>query len=408
LVSITEENGFAASGSQKAPKNFPRDQSVHGPVLNLANWLPRHYNARLSEETLVVDCVTFDESYLATHCVVDVRTPLEYAEDHIPGALNVPLLTNEERVEIGTLYKQTGPHEARIRGLELTAPRFTALVEEIAAAAAGRPILVYCWRGGLRSKTVATILELTGYRAAQLKGGYKAFRQEVTSFFEPFRPPGPLVVLHGMTGLGKTPFILGLPKGTFSTVDLEGLACHRGSAFGELGLCQDLTQKRFETLLWDAFRCLPAGRPIIIEGESRRIGRVSLPGDMYEVMGNAIKVWCTASLETRVQRLINEYGKSEYQEGMLAALERIRKKLGGEKFAEISGYLEQWDLEPFMRELMVSYYDRQYYKTREWHEDLALSLEDYQTAAAELEQYLRRHVPPVEISPSPPSTVRQA
>ena len=133
----------------------------------------------------------FHQSLLDTHLLVDVRTPLEYAEDHLPGAINVPLLTNEERVEIGTLYKQTGPHEARMRGLELTAHRFPAMVAEIAAAAAGRPILVYCWRGGLRSKTVVAILELTGFVAVQLQGGYKAFRNHVTSSFEPFRPPVP-------------------------------------------------------------------------------------------------------------------------------------------------------------------------------------------------------------------------
>ena len=261
------------------------------------------------------EITSFHPSLLDTHLVVDVRTPLEFDEDHLPGAINVPLLTNEERVEIGTLYKQTGPHEARIRGLELTAHRFPAMVAEIAEAADGRQILVYCWRGGLRSKTVVSILDLTGFRAVQLQGGYKSFRSHVIASFEPFRPSGPLVVLHGMTGIGKTTFLLGLTGKDYSVVDLEGLACHRGSAFGELGLTQDLTQKRFETLLWDAFRRLPHGKPIIVEGESKRIGKVSLPGDMYEVMRESIKVWCEASLETRVGRLIAEYGRPEYRDG---------------------------------------------------------------------------------------------
>src|SRR6266704_1327507 len=118
---------------------------------------------RLTKEITVPATVAFNESLLASHLAVDVRTPLEYEEDHLPGAINVPLLSNEERVEIGTLYKQTGPHQARVRGLELTAHRFPQLVEQIANAAAGRPILVYCWRGGLRSKTVTAILDLTGF-----------------------------------------------------------------------------------------------------------------------------------------------------------------------------------------------------------------------------------------------------
>lgn len=332
--------------------------------------------------------VAFDQSLLDSHCLVDVRTPLEFEEDHIPGAVNVPLLSNDERVEIGTLHKQNGPREARIRGLELTASRFPELVAEIGRLAAGRPILVYCWRGGLRSKTVTAILDLTGYDAVQLQGGYKVYRNHVLAYFENFQPPARLVVVHGMTGIGKTPFILGLAPNDFSVIDLEGLAGHRGSAFGELGLVQDPSQKWFESRLWDALRGVPVDKPLIVEGESKRIGRLSLPGDMYEVMQASTKVWCHASLETRVQRLIDEYGIPEYREGMAEALERIRKRLGGEKYAEIAGYLERWELQPFMAELVKHYYDKVYYKNRDWVEDFKLSLEDYRVAEEELKEFL--------------------
>jgi tRNA 2-selenouridine synthase len=334
------------------------------------------------------DTVSFAPSLLDAHLVVDVRTPLEYAEDHIPGAVNVPLLTNEERVEIGTLYKQTGPHAARVRGLDLTAHRFPAMVAAIAEAAAGRPILVYCWRGGLRSKTVTNILELTGFRAIQLVGGYKAFRNHVAAFFEPFSPAGPLVVLHGMTGIGKTTFLQVLKQGTFTVVDLEGLANHRGSAFGELGLFQDLSQKRFETLLWDALRKAPPGVPIIVEGESRRIGKVSLPGNLYEVMGESCKVWCEAPLATRVRRLIEEYALPEYRHGMAEALLKIRKRLGGDRYSELAGYLDRWEMEPFMAGLVEHYYDKVYYKTREWREEAVISLENYGLAERELTSFI--------------------
>ena len=350
---------------------------------------PRHIlTSAIIEETLLPSPVPFHEDLLDTHLVVDVRTPLEYEEDHLPSAVNVPLLDNAERVEIGTIYRQAGPYEARKRGLELTAHRFPAMVAEIAAAAADRPILVYCWRGGLRSRTVTAILELTGHDAMQLEGGYKTFRNRVIASFTPFRPPGPLVVLHGMTGIGKTTFLLGLQK-DFPVIDLEGLACHRGSAFGALGLSQTLTQKRFETLLWDAFRKLPVGTPILIEGESKRIGKVSLPGDMYEVMLQSIKVWCEASMETRVRRLISEYGLPEYQGDMEEALARIRKRLGGEKYTEIAGYLSRREMAPFMEELIRNYYDKVYYKTREWLEDVTLSLEDYAEAVKNLEDFLK-------------------
>ena len=334
--------------------------------------------------------VQFDPSTLGTHLFVDVRTPLEYGEDHIPGACNVPLLTNEERVEIGTLFKQVGPQAARRRGLELTASRLPVLVAEIDRAAAGRPIIVYCWRGGLRSRTVTTVLDLTGFPVRQLVGGYKAFRNLVNATFENFTPPGPLVVLHGLTGIGKTTFLGHLQEYGATTIDLEGLACHRGSAFGSLGLSQELSQKRFETLLWDAFRGCPAGRPIFIEGESRRIGKLFLPGNLYEVMKGSIKVWSEASRETRVRRLLEEYGKVEYREMMADALDRIRKKLGGEQYAELVGHLERWELGLLTEGLMTHYYDRLYYRERPWVEDLRLSLEDFGEARQELLSFLEQ------------------
>ncbi len=331
------------------------------------------------------ETVTFHPELLDSHCIVDARTPLEFAEDHLPGAINVPLLSNEERVEIGTLYKQQGAHIARIRGLELTAGRFPQIVAEIAAAASGRPILVYCWRGGLRSKTIAAILDLTGFPVQQLVGGYKAFRHQVSACFDNFTPLAPLVVLHGMTGIGKTTLLTLLSQRGEAVIDLEGVACHRGSAFGSLGLSQDhLTQKHFETLLWEAFRKLPPGKTIYLEGESRRIGKMTLPGNLYEVMADSVKVWCTASLATRVGRLTDEYGLREYEEGLTEALQKIKKRLGGDKYLEIAGYLERWEMEPFMTELIVSYYDKLYYKVRDWKEDLTLSLEDFEAAADEL------------------------
>lgn len=339
-----------------------------------------------------METTPFSEALLETHLLVDVRTPLEYAEDHIPGAVNVPLLTNEERVEIGILHKEVGPHAARKRGLELTAHRFPAIVQEIAQAAAGRPILVYCWRGGLRSKTVTSILELTGHPALQLIGGYKSYRNMVSEYFNPFTPKVPLVVLHGMTGIGKTTLLQRLKERGHFVVDLEGLACHRGSAFGQLGLNQDLTQKRFETLLWDACRKAPAGVPVIVEGESERIGRVSLPGDFYQKMAQGIRIWCFASLETRLRRLIEEYGLPAYKEEMGTALQRIRKKLGGAKCEELAGHLERWEMEPFMTGLVCDYYDKVYYKNRTWEAEHNVCMEDFDSAAVELEAFLAARI----------------
>ncbi len=331
--------------------------------------------------------VAFASELIDSHCVIDVRTPLEFEEDHIPGAHNVPLLTNEERVEIGTIYKQIGPIEARRRGLELTCPRFYGMVSQIISLASGRPIIVYCWRGGLRSASVAMLVEACGTPVRQLTGGYKAFRNHVINYFEKCDFPSPVIVMHGMTGTGKTTFINGLSPSKWATIDLEGLACHRGSAFGALGLEQNISQKYFETVLWDAFRRLPADTPIVLEGESPRIGKYSLPGSLYQRMAESCKVWCHASIETRVDRLSAEYARPEYRDAMLEALERIKKKLGGTRYAELKNCIEGWDVEGIGRGLIEGYYDRMYYKQRSWTPDLELEMEDFSLAESELEKF---------------------
>lgn len=328
--------------------------------------------------------IPFDPSLFDTHCIVDARTPLEFADDHLPGAINVPILTNAERVEIGTLYKQQGPQIARIRGLELTCHRFPAIVATIAEAAAGRPVLVYCWRGGLRSESIAMLLEMTGYPVVKLAGGYKAFRTLVSSFFESVKLPVQLVVLHGMTGSGKTEFLHHLPRERYTVIDLEGVARHRGSAFGSLGLGEQPPQKRFETLLWNAFRKAPVDRPIVVEGESKRIGRVTLPGNLYEVMAESTKVWCDVSVETRVKRLSAEYAREEYRQPMAEALERIKKKLGGPQYTELQHKLAAWDIPGVARDLIEQYYDKLYYRVRKWEPEGTISLEDYAGAEQEL------------------------
>jgi tRNA 2-selenouridine synthase len=331
--------------------------------------------------------IAFTPGLIDSHCLIDVRTPLEFEDDHIPGAYNVPLLSNEERAEVGTLYKEAGPIEARRRGLELTCPRFYGMVDLIIYLAAGRPIIVYCWRGGLRSLSVAMLIEMCGTPARQLEGGYKSFRNHVNEYFEKCDFPSPLIVMHGMTGTGKTEFINGLDPSQWGIIDLEGAACHRGSAFGAFGLDQNFTQRHFETTLWNAFRSLPADRPIVLEGESQRIGKYSLPGGLYQKMAGSCKVWCYASIETRIARLRVEYAFPEYRGEMLEALDRIRKKLGGTYYAELKNSIEVWDVDGIARGLIEGYYDKMYYKHRPWTPDLELELEDLRWSENELGKF---------------------
>jgi tRNA 2-selenouridine synthase len=333
------------------------------------------------------DKIDFTPSLLDSHCVIDVRTPLEFDEDHLPGAINIPILSNEERVEIGTIYKQQGSRQARIRGMELTCSRFADMTREAIECAAGRPILVYCWRGGMRSLSMAILLEACGHPVLQLRGGYKAFRTMVTGYFSDFVPPAPLIVIHGMTGSGKTTFINGLDRNNWSVIDLEGLARHRGSAFGSFGLGEQPTQKRFDTLLWETLRHTPGDRPLVLEGESQRIGKITLPGNFYEIMAASCKVWCNVSLDTRVERLTEEYAHREYGEAMLEALGRIRKKLGGVQYSELERMLGEWNIPGLARGLMEMYYDKLYYKNRPWTPDVEIDLEDLQAGESDLRQY---------------------
>jgi tRNA 2-selenouridine synthase len=241
---------------------------------------------------------------------------------------------------------------------------------------------------------MAILLEMSGYQVVQLRGGYKDFRGQVINYFEEFTPPAPLIVMHGMTGTGKTTFINGLNQQNWSSIDLEGLACHRGSAFGSVGLDQSLSQKRFETLLWDEFRRAPADQPIVLEGESPRIGQIALPGNLYEVMAESCKVWCSASLDTRVKRLAVEYAHDEYRVPMAEALVRIKKKLGGLRYAELSGLLETWDIEGLGRGLIEYYYDKLYYKHRPWTPALEMNLEDYNEAERLLSEFWKGQIQP--------------
>lgn len=325
----------------------------------------------------MLEKVAFTPSLLDSHCIIDARTPLEFAEDHLPGAHNIPILSNEERVEIGTLHKQQGPQAARMRGLELTCARFSNMVREALDVAKGRPILVYCWRGGLRSLSLAILIKSSGHPVLQLQGGYKAFRNQVTAYFEDFTPPAPLIVIHGMTGSGKTTFINGLDRTRWTVIDLEGLARHRGSAFGAMGLGEQPPQKRFDTLLWDALRQAPPGTPIVLEGESQRIGRITLPGNLYSIMAASCKIWCNVSVDTRVRRLTEEYAHPEYRQPMAEALERIKKKLGGSGHAALQELLEAWDIAGLARGLVERYYDKLYYRHRPWIPDAEIDLEDF-------------------------------
>lgn len=228
--------------------------------------------------------ITAEQLMEQWHAVpVDVRSPIEYEESHIPGAVNIPLFTNEERIEIGTLYKQKGNMAARWRAMEIVAPKIPAILEAIkdVQESVGRTI-IYCARGGMRSGAVAVFLELAGLEAIRLAGGYKAYRQFILERL-PSLIPNQAIVLHGMTGTGKTELLQKLKKKGYPVLDLEEMAGHRGSLFGEMGIEKEgNNQKTFDSLLYEGLKEIKGSAFFIIEAESQRIGKARQPEKLYQ------------------------------------------------------------------------------------------------------------------------------
>lgn len=297
--------------------------------------------------------------------LVDARSPAEYAEATIPGAVNVPILDDAERAAIGTLYKQGGKAAARRSGVEIVAPKIPELVEQVASARppGSPPVVVFCWRGGMRSRALAQFLELAGIPARQLAGGHKAFRGLVRDYFE-HGAWGRLIVLRGLTGVGKTTLLQRLATAGCPIVDLEGLANHRGSAFGHLGLPPQPTQRMFEALLWDVLRRIPPTGYAVAEGESRHIGRLALPLRVYQSLQTEVSLWIEAPLEVRVRNILADYpARDHLRDEFTRPIRALKERLGRKGVEELSGLLAQGEWAELVRRLMVDYYDPLYRHT---------------------------------------------
>ncbi|MCW8859713.1 MAG: tRNA 2-selenouridine(34) synthase MnmH [Deltaproteobacteria bacterium] len=297
--------------------------------------------------------------------IIDVRTPAEFAEATIPDAVNVPIFTNEERVLVGTAFKQQGKKVARRLGVELVAPKIPALIDQVEAARQGHPgpVVVFCWRGGMRSLAMTSFLNLAGVPARQLLGGHKGFRRMVVDFFERQQWP-PVFVLRGLTGVGKTRVLHALQHQNYPVVDLEGLANHRGSAFGSLGLAAQPSQKMFEALLWDRLDKLRNEKFLLTEGESLHIGRLVVPKLFHQAMQVQTSLWLTASLDTRTEIILEEYpARDQLREQFQKPLNALKERLGKKVVDELTDLLNSGQWELLVRELMIRYYDPLYFHT---------------------------------------------
>ncbi|MCO8146545.1 tRNA 2-selenouridine(34) synthase MnmH [Rhodovulum tesquicola] len=305
--------------------------------------------------------------------IIDVRSPAEYAEDHIPGAISLPVLSNEERARVGTIYTQQSPFTARRIGAALVARNAAHHIE---TALADRPKgwrpLVYCWRGGQRSGSFALILRQIGWRAETIEGGWRSFRRLVQGALYDAPWPAPVVVLDGNTGTAKTEILGLLAAAGVQVIDLEGLANHRGSLFGAMAGGQP-AQKAFETALAVARDGLDPARPVVVEAESSRIGRLNLPPALWEAMRAAPRIELSAALELRAGYLARRYRDLTADPArLMATVAALAARHPRERIETWGAMAEAGAFEALAAGLMAEHYDPLYALQRARFEDRPL------------------------------------
>lgn len=297
--------------------------------------------------------------------IIDVRTPAEFAEDHIPGALNAPVLNNEERTRVGTLYKQASPFEAQRIGAALIARNIAQHLEMLFhdRPREWRP-LVYCWRGGQRSGAMAHIFAQIGWRVGQLQGGYKTYRRHVVETLEVAPENFRFLVVCGATGSGKSRLLEALHSQGGQVLNLEQLAQHRGSLLGNIPHQPQPSQKLFETLLWQALQNFDTQLPVFVEAESRKIGLLSVPSALLEKIRGSECFIIEADISSRVKLLMEEYAHYLQDATLLSQTLSPLKELHGQKTLEQWGKMaQQGNWTELVTELLTRHYDPAYQRS---------------------------------------------
>ncbi|MBT9382904.1 tRNA 2-selenouridine(34) synthase MnmH [Pseudooceanicola sp. CBS1P-1] len=296
--------------------------------------------------------------------IIDVRTPAEFAEDHLPGAINLPVLDGEEHARVGTLYKQVSPFTARKLGAALVSRNAARHLEgPLADRDGGWKPLVYCWRGGQRSGSFEVILKMIGWRVERVEGGYKRFRGLVVDalYEQPF--PAPVVLLDGNTGSAKTDLLKRLPDLGVQVLDLEGLANHRGSLFGAMGAQPQ--QRGFETALAMQVQALDPTRPVLVEAESAKVGNCRIPPALWKAMRDAPRIEVIAPLEERADYLTRAYADVSADMGRLHdTIDALRRYLSADQIAAWHAQADAGDMRALARSLMELRYDPTYTRHR--------------------------------------------
>lgn len=307
----------------------------------------------------MIRTISINEFFLLPESVplADVRTPAEFAHGRIPGAFNLPLFSNEERVLVGTTYKQVGREEAILLGFDLTGSKWSGSIKHALQVVPGKKIAVHCWRGGMRSGAMAWALNLYGFEVYLIEGGYKSFRRFAQN---QFLQPMELLILGGRTGSGKTKILHELALLGEQVVDLEDLAQHQGSSYGTMNKMIQPSQEQFENNLAFQLKDINRTKRLWVEDESRNIGKVTIPTPFFNQMARASLIDIHVELEQRVRALTLEYGSLD-KDFLTACTSRIHKRLGPLQTKQAIEAINEGRIAEFIRIVLV-YYDKTYQK----------------------------------------------
>lgn len=326
--------------------------------------------------------------------IVDLRSPMEFKEATIPGAINLPLFTDEERKIIGTVYVNESVDKAKKLGVEAVSKKLPHIYESITELEKDKKKLVFfCARGGMRSSSLCSLLNSLGTEAYKLSGGYKSYRKYINESLEEANEGITYIVLHGKTGVGKTELLNCLKKKGLDVLDLEEAANHRGSLLGSVGLGKGRSQKMFESLVYESLKNRKSDY-VFVEAESKRIGNVIIPDYIHRSMREGKHILVEADLDFRADLLVREYtGVENHKEDILSALEALSKYISEINISRYREMVLNNDYHEVAKELMVKYYDPMYgHEEKKYDYDFKIHVENIESSCADIEKWLQCNI----------------
>lgn len=319
------------------------------------------------------------------YVLIDVRSPREFTNATIPGAINIPLFDDEERKSIGTTYVQESVEKAKKMGIEAVSKKLPAIYEKISELQKQYKSLVFfCARGGMRSGSIVSLLTALGVKAYKLEGGYKGYRAYINKRLPEVMEDIKFIVIHGNTGMGKTKMLKMLSEKGYDILDLEGCANHRGSLLGSVGIGEQHSQKQFESLAYDSLKKRKSNL-VFVEGESKRIGKVIIPDYIFSAMVEGKHIKVTGDIDFRAKNITEDYVQGNNLE-LIEALNKLRKYISDKNIDKYIDEVEASNYDWVIKELMVKYYDPMY-ENNKYHCDLTLEVSSIEEACSKIIQW---------------------